>query len=111
MVWALVTDPSVAAFRPNRRPILWAIAANAVLFGALVGFPYVRGILRANESAERFAKFAACFWGGEEVGDPGLGLPPGEEAAYAGRVLRGERGWPASCRTALSKLAPAPVVF
>ena len=94
------------AFRPGRRPLWIAVAANAVLFVGLVLFPYLRGQARAGDARERFAVLAACFYGGTAAPSPGLELPAGERERYAANVLLGDAAWPESCREPLLRVAP-----
>lgn len=101
-----MADPEARRFRPNVRPLLVAIGANVLLAAVFLGLPYVQGRLRASASREQFAAFAACLWGGEPRQDPGLGLPEGQRARFASRVLHAPEGWPGGCQEALAGLEP-----
>ncbi|MDQ3036241.1 MAG: hypothetical protein M3Y87_27820, partial [Myxococcota bacterium] len=96
------------AFRPGRRPAWIAVALNGALAMLLLGFPYGRGRLRANDAADHFARLAECMYGGERVESPGLALPAGDRERFAARVERADAAWPASCAEELRAMRPEP---
>lgn len=100
-----------APLRPNLRPLLYAVVANLVFGGALLGWPYLRGRDRAEEAAPAFARFAACLFDGEVAERPGITLPRGERARFATLVVRGDADWPARCRDELARVSPEPAIF
>lgn len=99
-------DEEARAFRPNRTPVIVAVVLNLAVAIAFLGFPYVRGRVRAEDAQERFARFAVCLWGGRAAGEPGLGLPEGDRERFATRMRDGGRDWPARCRDELERVAP-----
>jgi hypothetical protein len=100
-----------SAMRPQRRPLLIALAANLVMSGALLGVPYVRGRILARETREHYVAFVQCIIGGEPAANPGLSLPRGEREHYAAKVLFANSDWPLSCRPALQRLRPPDATF
>jgi len=105
------TADAFRAFRPNRRPLWIAVVANAVLFGTLVVFPYLRGQARCREARDHFSLFAECLWGGRATAQPGLELPEGEAERYAHKVLHAGADWPARCLPRLRAVAPAKAIL
>lgn len=99
------------AFRPNRKPLLFAVVANLALALIFLVFPWYRGHLRSGETNERFRSFAACFWGGSAVRDGGLGRVAGDEEQYAAMVLRGPPEWPGRCLRPLRRIKPSYAAF
>ncbi len=106
-------DLEAARFRPNLRPILLALVVNLAFGGVFLGWPYVRGRQRTEESARAFAPFAACLFDTGLAEQPGITLPRGERARFATLVVRGEDGWPERCRDELARIAPeaSPFLF
>ncbi|MBZ0116607.1 MAG: hypothetical protein K8H88_06425, partial [Sandaracinaceae bacterium] len=74
------------SLRPSLRPIGFAVVANLLLAGLVLGVPYLRGRARAEESRERFAEFAGCFFAAQ-ARSGGLALPRGERARYGTLAL------------------------
>lgn len=105
------TAREAEAFRPDRRPFLFGLAANCLLAFVFLVLPYTRARLRATEAREAFADFAACFLGGERADDPGLALPAGEREHFADLVMHADRTWPARCDEALSTISPDQATF
>lgn len=100
---------TVAEFRPNRRPLLYAVVANLLIAAAFVGTPWVRGRVRFAETRERFARAAACLYGGRPRPGGGLGLPRGELAHHAWLAFHAAPTWPARCVPAFEALVQPPV--
>lgn len=96
-----MSDLDAASLRPNLRPVVLAVAANLLLGGALLGWPYLRGGWRAEASMAAYARFAACLFEGEVAERPGLVLPRGERARFATLMLGSEASWPDRCRVPL----------
>lgn len=105
------TEREAEAFRPDRRPFLFGLAANCVLAFVFLVLPYTRARLRATEAREAFADFAACFLGGQKAEDPGLALPAGEREHFADLVMHADAGWPARCDEALATISPDQATF
>ncbi len=99
------------AFRPDRRPFLFGVAANVLLAFLFIVLPYSRARIRAHDARHELAKFAACFLGGQALEDPGLALPAGEREAYAHQVMHGPADWPARCDKALTAISPSQATF
>ena len=99
------------AFRPNRKPLWIALAANLTMAALLLGVPYWRGHRLGLAARHDFAVFARCLLGGDLASSPGLSLPPGERDHFAARVMFAKAQWPLSCRSALDKLAPPEAIF
>jgi hypothetical protein len=99
------------SFRPNRRPLLLAFAANFAIAAVLLGVPYVRGRMLANEERQNFVGFVQCLIGGEPAATPGLSMPRGERDHFAAKVLQAGADWPMSCQPKLKKLAPPNALF
>ncbi len=99
------------AFRPGRRPAWIAVALNVALAAALLGFPYMRGRLRANESADHFVRFATCLYGAAPARTRGLAFPPLDREHFAARATRVDPNWPADCLAHLEQMRPQPVIF
>lgn len=87
------------------------VVANVLLATVFLGVPRAREKLRANEARADFARFAACFYGGEASRHPGLGLPEGDLAHFAYQAVRAGRAWPGRCRAPLLAIAPTQVTF
>lgn len=104
-------ESEVAAFRPRSVPWMRALALNIVLLGTLVGIPYARGLVRAEESVGAYPAFAACFFGGTAIPGGGLSIPVGDREAYATRVLSAPPGWPLDCAPALEAIALPEAMF
>jgi hypothetical protein len=102
------TDDAAPAFRRNLRPLFAGLLVNALVAALLLGGPWLRGRLRAQQARAHFTELAACLWGGQPVTRPGLGLPPAEELHFADRVLHAPPDWPADCRTPLGRVAMEP---
>ena len=100
-----------SAFRPNRKPLIIAIAANGLLALLLLGIPYWRGRNLAAAERREFAAFARCLIGGEPAKLPGLSLPRGDRDHFAAKVLFADGSWPLSCRPALRKLEASNAIF
>ena len=100
-----------SAFRPNRKPLIVAVLANALLAIALLGWPYLRGRGLAQEARGHFADLSVCLMGGQRAPRPGLSLPRGDRDHFAGKVMLAGPSWPLECRPALQRLAPEPKVF
>jgi hypothetical protein len=100
-----------SAMRPQRRPLMIALAANLVLSGALLGVPYVRGKILARETREHYVAFVQCMIGGKAAEKPGLSLPRGEREHFAAKVLFANSDWPMACRPALQRLRPPEATF
>jgi hypothetical protein len=100
-----------SAMRPQRRPLMIALAANLVLSTALLGVPYVRGRILARETREHYVAFVQCLIGGEVAEKPGLSLPRGEREHFAAKVLFANSDWPMACRPALQRLRPPEATF
>lgn len=100
-----------SAMRPQRRPLMIALAANLVLSGMLLGVPYVRGRMLAREARGHYVAFVQCMIGGEPAQKPGLSLPRGEREHYAAKVLFANSDWPMACRPALHRLRPPEATF
>jgi hypothetical protein len=104
-----VSDEPLPTFRRRGpRLLLAALLVNALVAVALVGGPWVRGILRAKAARAAYAELAACLWGGTPATRPGLGLPPSEALHYAHQVLHAPAEWPGTCRPHLERVAPEP---
>jgi hypothetical protein len=101
----------VKSFRPNQRPLVLAFGINFVIAALLLGVPYVRGRMLANEERRNFVGFAQCLIGGEPAPVPGLSMPRGEREHFAAKVLHASAAWPMSCRPQLKKLAPPNALF
>ncbi len=97
--------------RPNVWPWLVAGGVNLAVAGVLLGVPYARGPQRAALVPGRFATFAACFYDGEPLEEPGLGLPAGERSRYASLVLRAPSDWPARCEDSLEAIPAVESMF
>lgn len=104
-------EEAARSFRPGRRPGWIALGLNASLALLLLGIPYVRGRMRANDAGARFAALAACTYGGRVAEEPGLALPAGDREAFAARVARADASWPEPCLEELRAMRPEPVVF
>lgn len=104
-------DLEGARLRPNVRPIALALVANVVFGGALLGWPYLRGQARSEDSALAFARFSACLLDADVAERPGVTLPRGERARFATLLVRGPSDWPARCRDELARVSPEPVVM
>ncbi|HTU60977.1 MAG TPA: hypothetical protein VMF89_21135, partial [Polyangiales bacterium] len=100
-----------SAMRPQRRPLLIALALNLVMSIALLGVPYVRGRILARETRGHYVAFVQCMIGGEPAANPGLSLPRGEREHYAAKVLFANADWPMACRPALQRLRPPDATF
>jgi hypothetical protein len=99
------------AFRPNARPLVIAVLANALLAGVFLGLPYYLGRVQAERSLREFARFAGCLFGGKPQATLGLGLPAGERAHFAAQVMNAKLDWPARCRASLLAVAPEEATF
>jgi hypothetical protein len=99
------------AFRPNTRPLLIAIAVNAVIAVLLLGLPYYRGQRLAQGSVQAFAVFGSCAIGGKPEPQPGLALPPDERSHFADKVLHERADWPGRCAASLRAVAPEQAIF
>ena len=97
-------------FRPNFRPIVLGLIANLIFGGGLIGWPYLRGQERAEQSARAFARFSACLFDGEVARRAGLVLPRGERSRFATLALT-DPSWPSRCRPALAAIAHEPVIM
>jgi hypothetical protein len=107
----LEAEQVASSFRPNRKPWLIAIAANAVLALTLLGWPYMRGRSLALAMRHNFADLSRCLMGGEITKQPGLSLPQGDRDHFAAKVMLAGPDWPLSCRPALQRLAPEQAIF
>lgn len=103
-------DDELGRFRPNFRPIVLGLIANLIFGGGLIGWPYLRGQERAEQSARAFARFSACLFDGEVARRAGLVLPRGERARFATLALT-DPSWPSRCRPALAAIAHEPVIM
>ncbi len=90
--------------RPNLRPFWLAIVANVLFGGLLLGVPYVRGKMRAEEATQSFARFSACLFRAEIASAPGLILPRGERTRFASLAMSGG-DWPERCQDELDGIA------
>ena len=99
------------ALRPNRKPLWIGVGANVLMAGLLLGVPYVRGRMLAQNERADFVAFARCMIGGDTVDNPGLSLPRGEREHYASKVLYANADWPLSCRPTLRRLQPPDATF
>lgn len=111
-------DEEAKAFRPTGRakPVMVAVAANVALSVVLVGWPYLRGRARAEESVQALRDFSSCLLGGSPLVEPnastvGLAIPRGERERYAALYLTGASDWPASCTDALDAMEHEPAIF
>jgi hypothetical protein len=100
-----------SAFRPGHKPLLITVVANASMALLLLGVPYWRGHSLAATQRRDFARFATCLIGGQIAQAPGLSLPRGERDHFAAKVMFAKPDWPAVCKPALRKLAPAEAIF
>ncbi|RLB45681.1 MAG: hypothetical protein DRJ42_29380, partial [Deltaproteobacteria bacterium] len=99
------TDPAYVRTR-RRRKTIWLLGflAHVALFATLIVWPYFRGDLRGRDARLGFGRFAACFYGGEPTGTPGLSLPRGDRLAYASQYLEGDAEWPGRCTPLLDEI-------
>ncbi len=81
----------------RRRRRTWAgvILGNLALVVVLVGGPWLRGRLRAEEARRSFGELAACLWNGTPHASQGLTLPADDLASYA--VVARQTDWPRRC--------------
>lgn len=100
-----------STFRPNRKPLLLTVVANAVMALLLLGIPYLRGRSQAFQVRRNFAELSRCLMGGEVTKQPGLSLPQGDRDHFAGKVMLAGPDWPLACRPALQRMAPEPAIF
>jgi hypothetical protein len=99
------------AFRPNARPLVIAVLANALLAAVFLGLPYYLGRVQTERSLREFARFAGCLFGGKPQATLGLGLPAGERAHFAAQVMNAKLDWPTRCRASLQAVAPEEATF
>jgi hypothetical protein len=107
----LEAERVASSFRPNRKPLIVTVVANAVMALVLLGIPYLRGRSQAHEARRNFGDLSRCLMGGEIAKQPGLSLPQGDREHFAGKVMRAGPDWPLSCRPVLAKLAPEKAIF
>lgn len=100
-----------SSFRPNRKPLIVTIVANAVLALTLLGIPYLRGRSQAFAARRQFADVSRCLMGGDIAPQAGLSLPKGDREHYAAKVMLAGPEWPLSCEPYLKRLAPEEAVF
>src|SRR4051812_37412520 len=100
-----------STFRPNRKPLIATVVANAVLALTLLGIPYLRGRSQAQTIRRNFADLSRCLMGGEIAKQPGLSLPQGDREHFAGKVMLAGPDWPLACRPTLQRMAPEPAIF
>jgi hypothetical protein len=101
-------DPDVEltrSMRPSGAPWLRGVALNVGLAAILLGGPWLRGKLRAEESVAAFGRLSACMTGGTPIEGGGLALPEGDRAAFARMVRSAEGDWPARCLIELDAVA------
>ena len=99
------------AMRPNRKPLWIAVGINLLMAVGLLGLPYLRGRMLAQDTRADFVAFVRCMIGGDTADNPGLSLPRGEREHYAAKVLYGNTDWPLSCRSTLKRLQPPDATF
>ena len=58
------TERLASAFRPNRKPLIVTVVANAVMALLLLGIPYLRGRSQARDARRNFADLSRCLMGG-----------------------------------------------
>jgi hypothetical protein len=102
---------AVRALRPGRRAPFVALFLNGLLALTLLGIPYLRGRMRAQEAIAHFARFAECVYGGIRRDHPGLALPAGDRECFAARVHGAEPDWPLRCVPILRAMRPEPAIF
>jgi hypothetical protein len=107
----LEAERVASSFRPNRKPLIVTVVANAVMALLLLGIPYLRGRSQAYEARASFADLSRCLMGGEVAKQPGLSLPQGDREHFAGKVMLAGPDWPLSCQPVLQKLAPEKAIF
>jgi hypothetical protein len=99
------------AFRPNIRPVVIAVAANALLAVLCLGVPYYRGQIQAERSLHAYSRFASCLLDAEPGNALALGMPVGERERFAGLFMLGPDGWPDHCVPTLRAIAPQEATF
>jgi hypothetical protein len=107
----LEAERVASSFRPNRKPLIVTVVANAVMALVLLGIPYLRGRSQAYEARATFGDLSRCLMGGEIAKQPGLSLPQGDREHFAGKVMLAGPDWPLSCQPVLQKLAPEKAIF
>ena len=106
-------DPELAAraMLARKRRFLLTVLGNVLMFGVLLGGPYLRGILRARAMWPRFAEASVCMFGGTARPDPGLGVPRGHEELFAAHEMHHPRGIPPRSDRLLAALPPDEAIF
>lgn len=107
----LEAERIASSFRPNRKPLIVTVVANALMAALLLGIPYWRGRSQAHEIRRNFADLSRCLMGGEAAKEPGLSLPKGDREHFAGKVMLAGPEWPLQCKPALQRMAPEKAIF
>ncbi|MFI5308505.1 MAG: hypothetical protein ACHQ53_14195 [Polyangiales bacterium] len=105
------TRQAARAFRASSQPLAIAVVANVALAALFLGVPYWRGHAQAKSALRDFARFSACLFGAQAKQSLGLGLPLGERAHFAARVMLADQRWPGQCKPALQAIAPPEAIF
>lgn len=93
----------------SKRHKLTMILGNMLLLAAMVGFPLMRGHMRARAAQRAYHRFIGCVFGVGSGG--GLGELRGEAEYLAARLSTAERAWVAPCSRLLASLALDPALF
>jgi hypothetical protein len=101
----------LGGLRPSMRPFITALLANLALAVALLGWPYLRGRERAQESAHGVVALSACLLDGTPRGTLGLALPLGERERFATLYEHAPADWPSRCAPLLDRVQHEPAIF
>jgi hypothetical protein len=101
----------LGGLRPSMRPFITALLANLALAVALLGWPYLRGRERAQESARGVVALSACLLDGTPRQNLGLALPLGERERFATLYEHAPADWPSRCAPLLDRIQHEPAIF
>lgn len=99
------------AVHQTRRRWFITLFGNAALFGLMLGVPYARGLMRAEDIRRGYANAVACLLGGQPAPVPGIGALDDEAGRLAANMLTRDPRWLARCDGALARIAPPSAMF
>ncbi|MBN8615707.1 MAG: hypothetical protein J0L92_34245, partial [Deltaproteobacteria bacterium] len=107
----MTDETEIGALRPSMRPMITAVSLNVLLAASLLGWPYLRGRTRAEESARAVIELSACLLDGAPRPTLGLALPLGERERFASLYEHAPEDWPARCQPLVARVGHEPATF
>lgn len=101
----------LGGLRPSVRPFVTALLANVALALVLLGWPYLRGRRRAEESARAVVALSGCLLDARPRHSLGLALPLGERERFAALFESGPEDWPSRCAPLLPRIQHEPAIL